>query len=164
MKNSAPITVLLLSGLLLSCRGGEAPRRWAENVIEANQRVERALSRGDMTEAAEALRALTALEAPAGIDEVDARGIRQDASFRLALLRLEAGDAEGAKSWAEVGLKLGEGEDHFTANLLIARGRAYEALGDARGAARDYHAALRINEALMNQALQGGGVEHHARD
>ena len=45
------------------------------------------------------------------------------------------------------------GQDLFVANLLVARGAAHEARGEAPAAAADFHAALLINELLLTQSL-----------
>ena len=85
----------------------------------------------------------------------DARVVIQDASARLAERLLERGDPDRAMRVVERGLALGEREDLFTANLLAAKGLVLEARGDDREAARAYHRALTIHEALLERALGG---------
>ena len=106
-------------------------------------------------EAQAALESLAAEEAPPAIGEAEARAVQKDLYYRLAELALARDDAEMARAWADRGLRLGETEDLFTANLRIVRGRAEEALGDDRTAAADYHRALEINDALLRRVLDG---------
>ena len=83
----------------------------------------------------------------------DARVVRQDLAYRLASIALEDERAEDARSYADRGLALGAATDVFTANLYVVRGQARETLGDAVGAAGDYHEALIVNEALLDRVL-----------
>jgi hypothetical protein len=83
--------------------------------------------------------------------------VLQDTYYRLAGLDLRARDASGALLQAERGLSLGGGQDLFVANLLVARGAAHEARGEAPAAAADFHAALLINEQLLAHSLQDAG-------
>ena len=48
--------------------------------------------------------------------------------------------------------------DVFTSALRTSRGRAHEALGQDAEAARDYEAAQMVAEALLQEALAGGGA------
>lgn len=152
------LPLALLACLLIGCSSDAEPSRWVERAAEAHQQADEALTRDDHAAASAALTPIAEGVAPEGVSAADGRVIQQDACFRLALIQLKAREAEAAVKWAQVGLDLGAGQDLYTANLLIARGRAHEALGDDPQAARDYHAALLINEALMNEALDGEGA------
>lgn len=103
-----------------------------------------------------ALRAAIEAEVPSGVSAQDRRVVRQDLAYRLAEVELSAGAAEAAVRWAERGLEEGRGNDVFTANLLVIRGRANEAVGRDRPAANDYFEALEINEALLRRSLGEG--------
>jgi len=104
-------------------------------------------------EAIATLEAFARLAPPEGVDARDARIVRQDLFYRVSRLALDSGDASRARALADEGLALGRGDDLFTANLLVARGQAREAEGDALGASEDYHDALLINDALLQQVL-----------
>ena len=133
--------------LLAGCEGGG--RAWMEGARADSAAAEA----GDRDEAIAALERLVAREVPDDVAAEDARVVLQDAYARLAALYLEAGDAGAARREADRGLALGEVDDVFTANLLVARGRADEALGRDQEAARDYHRAIRVHEALLDRAL-----------
>ncbi len=90
-------------------------------------------------------------------DDDDRRRVLQDTYYRLAGLDLRAHDPSAALLQAERGLTLGGGQDLFVANLLVARGAAHEARGEAPAAAADFHAALLINEALLADSLRDAG-------
>jgi hypothetical protein len=60
--------------------------------------------------------------------------------------------------YADAGLGLGETRDVFASSLRTLRGRAHEALGQDAEAARDYEAAQIVAEALLQEALSGGGA------
>ena len=115
-----------------------------------------------------ALQAFLLAPVPSSLRPDDARVVRQDAAYRLARLWLADGLQSGsafeagagptsaaAKAMAvvEKALSEGRGDDVFTANLLVARGQAHEALGEPVEAAADYHDALLINEKLLELAL-----------
>lgn len=149
--------VLLMLAALFACSRGQAPARWIESVREADRLAEAALEAGDPAAARKVLLASLQAEAPAGIQPDDARAIRQDICFRLALIELDAGAPKEAQAFAERGLRLGEHEDLFTANLLVAQGRSLEALGKDAQAAESYHRALKINQLLLERELAAEG-------
>lgn len=144
---------LVLAALALA--GCEDGRAWMEANRADRAAAERALERGDREEAARHLAAIAEREPPRGVAEEDARVVRQDAYERWARLEMERGDLPKARALVDRALALGEREDVFTANLLTTRGRIAEAEGRDREAARDYHRALRIEEALLERALGG---------
>lgn len=146
--------LLGLLALLCGCEG-EAPRAWVAAARADSAAAEAAAAAGDDEAALRRLGALLAREVPAGVAEEDARVVRQDACDRVARIHLARGDAERAMRFVRRGLELGEGEDVFTANLIITRGRAHEASGRDRDAAEDYARAIAIQEALLERALGG---------
>lgn len=146
------IAAALACALLAACGDGRA---WMEANRADSAAADRAIERGERAEAARHLAAIAEREPPRGVAEEDARVVRQDAYERWARLEMEGGDLAAARARVERGLALGEREDVFTANLLTTRGRIAEAEGRDREAARDYHRALRIEEALLDRALGG---------
>jgi len=125
------------------------PAHWLGRVQAAHSRVDRLLAAGQVDAARSVLRASLAMTIPEAVRPLDRRVLLQDTHFRLSQLELGAGDWAEAEAAAGAGLALGRGEDVFTANLLIARGKAREAGGRELDASRDYHEALRINAGLL---------------
>lgn len=156
--NRAAATLVLLSALLSGC-GGDDARAWLGDVRRWSDEAAAAEASDDPSTAVDALTRIVDREIPDTVAAQDAQVVRQDAYERLARLRLAAGDPDGAREAAARGLALGERDDLFTANLLVQRGRAREADGDDVGAARDYHRALLIHEALLDAALGGDGED-----
>jgi tetratricopeptide (TPR) repeat protein len=132
---------------------GESASAWVDALRDAHQNADAAEQRGDLAAAAAALSPLASAPAPGAVAGTHARAARQDVYFRLASLAAVQGDHEAARAAADAGLALGRGDDVLTANLLIARGEAQEALGEREGASADYLAALRINEVLLDAVL-----------
>lgn len=126
---------------------------WVREVREAHVLADAAEAQGDLDAARATLAQASELSPPAEVAPTHARAVRQDLYFRLAALAARQGEARMARDTATAGLALGRGDDVLTANLLIVRGEAHEALGDARAASTDYLAALRINEALLDAVL-----------
>ena len=112
-----------------------------------------AAARGDFDGARATLRALSEEGLPRSVAASDRQRIEQDLIFRRAVLALRAGDAALAQALASEGLELGAGDDPFSVNLWVVRGRAREKLGETEQAAEDYHRALLANEALLTRAL-----------
>jgi hypothetical protein len=73
------------------------------------------------------------------------REARKDTCFRLARLALDGRDLAAALRDCEAGLRLGAGEDVFTANLLALRATIRQELEQAVRAAEDFHQALLVN-------------------
>lgn len=155
--NSRAAFPALFSALVLvsACSGRTETGSWIERAETAHHDADRLLSQGDVAGARNALRTLAESEIPKNARPEDARIVRQDLYSRLATLEAEHAEPKEAVRWATQGLSLGRGEDVFTANLEIVRGRALERLGDANGASRDYHDALVITEALLDLSLGG---------
>jgi hypothetical protein len=146
------IGLTLALALLSACT---PERGWIERSRADSDAAERALARGNAPKAIDLLRTIVEREVPGGVAREDARVVRQDALDRWARIELAAGHAPEALRRADQGLRLGERQDVFTANLWTTHGRAHEALGQDRQAADDYHRALVIEEALLSQALGG---------
>jgi tetratricopeptide (TPR) repeat protein len=144
---------LLLVSLLGLTACGRPHEGWAVDVAAKHREADRLLDAGDAGAGRRALMSLVADYAGGGLATAPRRLALQDAYFRLARLALAANDPRQALADAESGLELGTTPHLFVANLLVARGAAREALADARGAAEDYHEALKMNEALLDQAL-----------
>ena len=142
-----------LAAAAAACLGGatagcmRAPD-WGATVAGGHAEADRLLDGGDRAGARRALMAIVD-GAPAAAAGPNRRELLQDTYFRLAGLALEDGQPLVRLA--------GGGEDLFTANLLVVRGRAREALGQAGGALDDYHRALEINDRLLHQLLDG----HH---
>ena len=152
-------TLTLLVALPVFVGGcADDAREWVEACRAQSEAADAAEEAGRPAAAVEHLERLIARPVPAGVAAEDARVLHQDALARLAGLSLDAGDPERARRFVARGLALGEEEDLFTANLLVARGRAHEAEGRDAEAARDYHRALSIHDALLERAL-GGALE-----
>lgn len=146
-------SLVLLALVALSACTPE--RGWIERNAADSAAAERALARGDRELAIDRLRAIVERDAPSSVAREDARVVKQDAYDRWARIELSRGDAPAALRLASEGLHLGERRDVFTANLLTTRGRAEEAMERDREAAADYHRALRIEDALLSDALGG---------
>jgi predicted negative regulator of RcsB-dependent stress response len=159
-RRLAPCAVAMSLLLTLASGCGDAgsdsgARAWIERAATESAAAESARERGEVDQAIARLTTIVDSEVPTGVAEEDARVVRQDAYDRLARLVLERGDPARALTLSNRGLALGERDDVFTASLLTTRGRIHEAAGRDREAARDYHRALEINEALLDRALAG---------
>lgn len=150
------LVALVLLGLGCDAAGDAAA--WIASAARSSAEAEAALAGGDRARARETLVALAERAPPRGVADADARLVRADAMLRLATLALADRDGEGALGWSERGLALGLGEDVLSAGLLIAHGRALEALGRAAAAARDYERAIDVSERLLDRVLPDGGA------
>jgi len=155
--------LLLLAAGVGGCAAREEERAeqvaaavWIDAARRAHMEADAALARGDRQAARAVLRGAWDRATPSDVSSEDARVVKQDLAFRLAEIDLEAGQAADARQWADRGLELGRGRDLFTGNLLVARGRAKEALGEEREAAADYFEALEINDDLLRRTLGEG--------
>jgi hypothetical protein len=125
-------------------------------------------SSGDAAGAIASLERLVALPAPAAV-EVDE--VVADARARLAELRLEKGDVEGADRDVQAGLQRVKGPTYFRGHLLEVEGLLEEAragaladAGRATEAARAKAKAVRlleeavgVQEQVIERALADGG-------
>ena len=132
---------------------------WARQVAEAHAQADALMEPGRppvaLDEARRTLEAIVAGAQAEGVAGDTGRVLLQDTYFRLAQLALSAGENQAAAVRADQGLALGGGNDLFVANLLVVRGAAREALGQTSPAAADYERALRINDALLRDTLEG---------
>ncbi|MEZ4324043.1 MAG: hypothetical protein R3B40_02430 [Polyangiales bacterium] len=156
-------------GLGVGCEEADAPRGegsgeatpaslWVAEVRAAHEAADDAATPQERAAAHRALERLALQDAPLGVAPTHARAVRQDLYFRIASSAAGAGDAAAARDAATAGLALGRADDVLTANLLIARGEAYEALGDGTRASADYLAAQRIHERLLDAVLGEEGA------
>jgi hypothetical protein len=123
---------------------------------------------GDTAGAIAALERLVALPAPRAV-EVDE--VLADARARLAELRLERGDVEGADREVQEGLQRVQGATYFRGHLLEVRGLVEEqrakALADAGRSDQAAQAkaravafleeAVHVQEQVIDRALADGG-------
>jgi hypothetical protein len=155
------LLVALLVAPLLSLGGcaqrGSGHDDWLAEATQRHARADELLDRGDAPGARAELTGAVDLLARRTDADDDRRRMLQDTYYRLAGLDLRAHDPASALLQAERGLTLGGGSDLFVANLLVARGAAHEARGEATAAAADFHAALLINEQLLAERLRSGG-------
>lgn len=151
------LLALLVLVLLVTpaCGQDRVGSRWVAAALSAHRQADRKLELGDLDGAHAILLAGAESVAPEGTDPRDARILRQDLYYRAAELDLRRGRPAEAARWASRGIELGRGQDVFTANLLIARGRALENTNELSRASRDYHEALLVTESLLNDQLDG---------
>lgn len=133
-----------------------AAAAWVGAARGAHAAADAALERGDHDAARTALRAAWDRPAPPAVSTEDVRVVKQDLAYRLAEVELGAGEPARALAWTDRGLEQGRARDLFTANLLVARGRAQEALGNETEAAGSYFEALEINDDLLRRTLGEG--------
>jgi hypothetical protein len=157
VKRAAIATVVALVVLGGCSRQRAAGGDWMADATRRHALADELLDRGDAPAARAQLAAVVDELAPRGDADDDRRRVLQDTYYRLAGLDLRAHDPTRALLHAERGLTLGGGEDVFVANLLVARGAAREARGEAPAAAADFHAALLINERLLADSLRDAG-------
>jgi hypothetical protein len=138
---------LMVLLLLMAC--SRSPD-WAEVAAQHHAEADRLIDAGNRVGARAELEAIITAAPHAG---EDGRRVSQDAYFRLARLALDDHDPARAARDADAGLALGGGEDLFVANLLVVRGAAHEALGEAAAAVSVYQRALRINERLLHEEV-----------
>jgi tetratricopeptide (TPR) repeat protein len=156
MKLVGQIMLVFVLGLSQSCASKSESGKWIREAQAANSSADQAIAQGNIVAARTSLRHVLAKPAPTSIPEQDVIIVKQDIYFRLAALELQAGKPKAALIWSEQGLSLSQKHDLFTANLLVAKGNALEALGNEVDAVAEFHKALKINEKLLNQALDDG--------
>jgi hypothetical protein len=147
--------VLLAAGAISGCGGAAA--RWIEDAAGAHAQADALVRGGQRGAAVRVLEELVSRPVPAQVASQDRRAVLQDAYARLADLALGEGNPEEALRYADAGLALGGGLEVLTSALRTFHGRAHEALGRDAEAARDYEAAQIVAEALLRDALPGGG-------
>jgi tetratricopeptide (TPR) repeat protein len=83
------------------------------------------------------------------------RWVIQDLYYRLAQLLTDTGAMDRAALEIQRGLVVDAAPTLARANLLALQGKILEKQGQLEAAAKAYHAALLVNEVLMDQALSG---------
>lgn len=129
-------------------RGSE----WVDLVQRAHQRVDEGATSG--APAVESILRAAIAEAPENPNERQ-RWLIQDLHYRLAQVLLDAGELERAAIEVGHGLRADDAATLARANLLALQGKTFERQGDRQKAAEAFHAALLINELLMDKALTG---------
>jgi hypothetical protein len=157
VKIAAVVVFSALLSLGGCSRGVIDDGRWLAEATRRHALADEALDRGDEPGARTALAGVIHALARGRSHDEDRRRVLQDTHYRLATLDLRARDAAAAMEHAERGLALGGARDLFVANLLVVRGAAHEARGEAPAAAADFHAALLINEELLTESLRDDG-------
>lgn len=148
------LMLALAIGCSVACGQSGAPA-WVAEAEAAHREAARELDHGDVSSARNVLQRAVTTPVPHSIRAEDARVVRQDLYYRLAMLELDTGRADAAIEWANSGLGLGAKPDVFTTNLYIVRAEAEKTRGQMVAAARDYHEALKISESLLDTALDG---------
>jgi len=90
-----------------------------------------------------------------GLDPTDARLVRQDLYCRLAETALRLGQPRAALEWTRRGLDLDGPPTPFLAQLMALEGDAWAALGEDTSAASSYMRALRVQETMLDESLDG---------
>ncbi|HVU03102.1 MAG TPA: hypothetical protein VHE30_15180 [Polyangiaceae bacterium] len=154
IRRAASLLLVLATVTSLSaCARRADVSGWLREAEAAHADADERLAQKDVAGAREALRSAAQAPVPEGARAADARVVRQDLYYRWAMLEADQGAPEEAVRVATEGLALGRGNDAFTANLEIVRGRAQESLGHAADASRDYHDALLVTEVLLDESL-----------
>ena len=156
MKLVGQILLMFVLGLSQSCAYKSDSGKWIREAQAANSSADQSIARGNFVAARTSLQEVLAKPTPASLPDQDVIIVKQDILFRLAALELHAGKPKAALNWSEQGLSLSQKHDLFTANLLVAKGNALQALGNGVDAVAEFHKALKINEKLLNQALDNG--------
>jgi predicted negative regulator of RcsB-dependent stress response len=89
------------------------------------------------------------------LDPTDARLVRQDLYCRLAETALRLGQPRAALEWTRRGLDLDGPPTPFLAQLMALEGDAWAALGEDTSAASSYMRALRVQETMLDESLDG---------
>lgn len=143
-------TVLAVGGACSSAKDRGA--HWVTLVQQAHERADDTTQRNPaMTE--RALRRALA-EAPDAPNQRE-RWVIQDLYYRLGQILTDTGALDAATREVERGLAVDAAPTLARANLLGLQGKLFERNGDTEAASRAYHAALLVNEVLMDQALNG---------
>jgi hypothetical protein len=111
--------------------------------------------------AEQAVRAAIA-QAPRAPNERE-RWVIQDLHYRLAQLLTDSNREHLAEPEIERGLSVEDAPTLARANLLALQGKLLERRGELEAAARAYHAALLVNEVLMDRALNGSTEREKGR-
>ena len=82
------------------------------------------------------------------------RAFAKDAAFSQALIEIKRGDGETALNTIAQAFALGDEDDVFTLNLLLARAAAHRGLGHAKDEARALSEAMKLAERLLAESLR----------
>jgi tetratricopeptide (TPR) repeat protein len=151
------LLVLACLGLVGCGRASPEALDYLDHQRSLQTLADQAVAEGRLGDAHTALGTAARLRAPTGMDPAEVAALQRDACLRLANLDLQRGQAEQALRSAQRGLDLAPSRDLFTAGLLVARGKAEEALDRDSEAIADYHAAQIIDEALLAAEAADGG-------
>lgn len=158
-----PRVLAILLVLVGACVDTSDEAAWIERADTARRGADAALLLAEheasrataIAEATEQVEAALNDPPPPDLAREHLEAVQQDLAFELANLELAAHDAASALAACDRGLSINRRPTIFTGKLLVARGRAQEALNQPQAAASDYYDALRINEELMAHALGG---------
>jgi hypothetical protein len=155
LKQEAAVPREQLARAARSYRAELLPRLKDPRFEETHALVDRASSPEQLVDAEQRLTTLSTVASSSGISPSDSRLARQDIFCRLAEVALRLGQAEAALEWTRQGLALDGPPTPFLAQLSLLEGEAHHGLGDELAAARSYMKALRVNEALLDESLEG---------
>ncbi len=142
-----------------SARARLLPNLKKPELEHAHQLADTARSEPELEAARGALTALTFDLSSQNLDEADARWARQDVFCRLAEVALRLGEPRAALEWTRQGLELDGPPSPFLAQLFALDGQARAQLGDETAAAASYMKALRVNERLLDEHLDGAEAD-----
>lgn len=121
----------------------------------AHAELDRAASREELERSRQTLTSLSASLAAGEWSPTQARLVRQDLFCRLAEAALRLGEPRSALEWTRQGIDLDGPPTPFLAQLMSLEGQALAALGDRLGAAKSLMKALELNQALLDESLDG---------
>lgn len=146
---------MLLAGAVLAMAAacsGSKDGGWSDVVRRAHRTADEQTTT-DVVATEQALRA--AIEQAPDAPNERQRWIIQDLFYRLGQLLSDAGATDRALDEIQRGLRVADAPTLARANLLALQGKVLAKMGDRQAAAEALHAALLINEALMDLALAG---------
>ncbi len=124
-------------------------------IEQAHAEADAARSRDELRNAERNLTQIVQASVDTEWGSAQTRLVRQDLFCRLAETALRLGQPETALQWTRQGLDLDGPPTPFLAQLSALEGQARDALGDRDGAAKSYMKALEVNEALLDESLDG---------
>lgn len=133
-------------------------QRAHHGVDEYRSGEERSSANGALLHSTEQALERAIAEAPSAPD-VRERWVIQDLYYRLAQLLTDNGATARAVIEVERGLAVDAAPTLARANLLALHGKILEKQGEREAAAKAYHAALLVNEVLMDRALNGSAEQ-----
>ncbi len=121
----------------------------------AHAELDRAASREELERSRQTLTSLSSSLEAGEWSPTQARLVRQDLFCRLAEAALRLGEPQSALEWTRQGIDLDGPPTPFLAQLMSLEGQALAALGDRLGAAKSLMKALELNQALLDESLDG---------